>query len=47
MKILIGVDGSEYSDAALDEVSLRNWPKGSEILVVNAFEFPLGSRVAV
>jgi len=41
MKILIGVDGSPYSDAALDEVSRRSWPKGSEILVINAFELPL------
>jgi len=41
MKILIGVDGSRYSDAALDEVSRRSWPKGSEILIVNAFEWPL------
>lgn len=41
MKILIGVDGSEYSDAALDEVSQRTWPDGSQILVVNAFEMPV------
>lgn len=41
MKILIGVDGSQYSDAALDEVSRRSWPGGSEILVVNALELPL------
>jgi nucleotide-binding universal stress UspA family protein len=41
MKILIGVDGSPYSDAALEEVSRRSWPRGSEILVVHAFELPL------
>ena len=41
MKILVGVDGSQYSDAALDEVARRAWPKGSEILIVNAFEMPL------
>ena len=41
MRILIGVDGSRYSDAALDEVARRAWPKGSEILIVNAFELPL------
>jgi nucleotide-binding universal stress UspA family protein len=41
MRILIGIDGSEYSDAALDEVSRRSWPNGSQILVVNAFELPL------
>ena len=41
MRILIGVDGSPYSDAALEEISQRTWPKGSEILVVHAFEMPL------
>jgi nucleotide-binding universal stress UspA family protein len=41
MKILIGVDGSRYSDAALDEVLRRSWPKDSEIMIVNAFELPL------
>ena len=41
MRILIGVDGSEYSDAALDEVSQRTWPQGSQILVVHAFEMPV------
>ena len=41
MKILIGVDGSEYSDAALDEVSQRTWPQASQILVVHAFEMPV------
>jgi nucleotide-binding universal stress UspA family protein len=47
MRILIGVDGSPYSDAALDEVSRRSWPKGSEILVVNAFELPLAGTPEV
>jgi nucleotide-binding universal stress UspA family protein len=41
MKILIGVDGSRYSDAALNEVLRRSWPKDSEIMIVNAFELPL------
>jgi nucleotide-binding universal stress UspA family protein len=41
MRILIGVDGSEYSDAALADVCQRTWPRGSEILVVHAFEMPL------
>lgn len=38
MRILIAVDGSPYSNAALDEVSRRTWPKGSEILIVHAFD---------
>ena len=41
MKILIGVDGSPYSDAALEEVAQRAWPTGSEVLVVTAYEMPL------
>ncbi|HEX3086155.1 MAG TPA: universal stress protein [Pyrinomonadaceae bacterium] len=41
MKILIGVDGSPYSDAAIDEVAQRVWPEGSEVRVVHAFELPL------
>jgi nucleotide-binding universal stress UspA family protein len=41
MKILIGVDGSPYSDAAIDEVARRVWPEGSEVRVVHAFELPL------
>jgi nucleotide-binding universal stress UspA family protein len=43
MRILIGVDGSPYSDAALEEVSRRSWPRGSEVLVVHAFELPLAA----
>jgi nucleotide-binding universal stress UspA family protein len=38
MKILIGVDGSSASDAALQEVTLRPWPKGSEFRLVTAVD---------
>lgn len=41
MKILIAVDGSKYSEAALAELALRTWPKGSEMLVLHACEVPL------
>lgn len=41
MRILIGVDGSRYSDAAVEEVSQRTWPTGTEILVVHAYEMPI------
>jgi nucleotide-binding universal stress UspA family protein len=47
MKLLIAVDGSEFSDAALDEVVSRELPKGSEILVVHACEVPLASGTEV
>ena len=38
MKIGIGVDGSSASDAALREVTLRPWPKGSEFKLVTAVD---------
>ena len=41
MRILIGVDGSPYSNAAVDEVSQRTWPEGSEMLVVHAYQMPV------
>jgi nucleotide-binding universal stress UspA family protein len=47
MKVLIGIDGSEYSDAALSEIAGRTWPKGTEILVVHACEIPLAATTEV
>jgi nucleotide-binding universal stress UspA family protein len=41
MKILLAVDGSAYSDAAIEEVLGRPWPSQSEIKVITAFETPL------
>jgi nucleotide-binding universal stress UspA family protein len=41
MRILIGVDGSAYSDAALEEVARRAWPAGSEVLIVHAYQMPV------
>jgi nucleotide-binding universal stress UspA family protein len=41
MKILLAVDGSSCSDNAVEEVSSRPWPHGSEIKVVTAYEMPL------
>ena len=41
MRVLVAVDGSEYSDAALDEVGSRVWPAHSEIRVITAYELPL------
>jgi len=38
MKIVIGVDGSSASDAALQEVTRRPWPKGSEFKLVTAVD---------
>ncbi len=38
MRILIGVDDSEFSLAAVESVSKRVWPKGTEVKVVTAIE---------
>jgi nucleotide-binding universal stress UspA family protein len=40
MKILLAVDGSSCSDAAIDEVARRPWPAGSSVKVLTAFELP-------
>lgn len=41
MRVLLAVDGSPYSDAAVDEVATRAWPADSEIRVITAYELPL------
>lgn len=38
VRIVIGVDGSPSSYAALDEVASRSWPRGSEVRVVMALD---------
>ena len=40
MKILLAVDGSEFSDAAVDEVARRPWPDGSELDIISVYEPP-------
>ncbi len=44
MKILLAVDGSKFSQAAIDEVIQRSWPPHTEVRilsVVHPFPFPL------
>ena len=41
MRILLAIDGSACSDAALAEVASRPWPAGSEFMVVTAYELAL------
>ena len=41
MRILLAVDGSSFSDAAINEVVSRPWPAVSEVKVVMAFQAPL------
>ncbi len=40
IRILLAVDGSEISDAAVEEVATRPWPRGSEIHVISAVHLP-------
>ncbi|PWT95697.1 MAG: universal stress protein [Blastocatellia bacterium] len=41
MRVLLAVDGSPCSDAAIEEVAERPWPEGTIIRVLSAFEMPL------
>jgi nucleotide-binding universal stress UspA family protein len=40
MKILLAVDGSDCSDAAVQELAKRPWPPQSEVKVITAIEIP-------
>ena len=40
MKILLAVDGSPCSEAAVEEVGRRPWPEGTSIKVLTAYELP-------
>ena len=41
MRILLAVDGSSFSDEAVNEVASRPWPAASEVKIVMAFQAPL------
>jgi nucleotide-binding universal stress UspA family protein len=41
MKILLAVDGSPCSDKAVEEITRRPWPTGTEIKVLTAYDLPL------
>jgi nucleotide-binding universal stress UspA family protein len=40
MRILLAVDGSEFSDAAVEEIANRPWPTGSEVHVISVVHLP-------
>jgi Universal stress protein UspA and related nucleotide-binding proteins len=40
MKILLAIDGSTYSNAAIQSVARRPWPNNTKIKVVMAVEMP-------
>ena len=41
MKILLAIDGSPCSDAAVEEVARRPWPEGSLVKVLTVLETPM------
>jgi len=41
MKILVGVDDSEYSQAVIRHVAAANWPAGARFLVVSIYTWPV------
>lgn len=41
MRILLAIDGSPFSEAAVEEVARRPWPPGSEVKVISAIEPPI------
>lgn len=41
MRILLAVDGSPCSEAAVNEVASRPWPSNSEFRIVSAFQIPI------
>jgi nucleotide-binding universal stress UspA family protein len=40
MRILLAVDGSEFGDAAVEEIATRPWPPGSEVHVISVIHLP-------
>lgn len=47
MKILLAVDGSACSDAAVEEIRKRPWPPGSQVKVITALETPMTIGIGV
>jgi nucleotide-binding universal stress UspA family protein len=41
MKILLAIDGSPCSTAAVEEVGNRPWPEGSTVKVLTSYELPV------
>jgi nucleotide-binding universal stress UspA family protein len=41
MRVLVAMDGSEFSEAVISEVTSRVWPAQTEIRVITACELPM------
>jgi nucleotide-binding universal stress UspA family protein len=44
-RLVVGIDGSPYAEAALQAIVARQWPRGSEVKIVHA-EFKLPPQLA-
>src|SRR5215471_18542240 len=40
MRIMLAVDGSEFGDAAVEEIANRPWPPGSQVHVISIIHLP-------
>ncbi len=45
IRILLATDGSEFSEAAGDEIARRHFPADSEVRVISVFEVPIQTAV--
>ena len=41
MKILVAIDGSEHSDAVVDEIAHRHSPQDSEVRIISVVNLPM------
>ena len=41
MRIILAIDGSSFSDAAVTEIATRPWPAESEVRIISVVEPPL------
>ena len=41
MRILLAIDGSQFSDAAVNEIAQRPWPANTEVRIMSVVEPPL------
>ena len=44
MRVLLAIDGSSFSTAAVEEVAQRPWPVGAEIRIISVAQPPLVAR---
>jgi nucleotide-binding universal stress UspA family protein len=45
MRLVVGVDGSEGAEAAVEEIAARKWPRDTEIIVASAMNYLIRSHL--